>query len=175
MSEEKKDYTLVLKGHITLASAVFPLGTRGTQLDILARLPLWKNKLNFLHGTGHGVGHFLSVHEGPQSIRMNENSTLLKPGMVISNEPGVYKEGSHGIRTENLLLVTSAGKGMFGEYLQFETLTLCPICTKGIIKEMLSDEEVEWLNNYHHNVYQTISPLLAKEEKQWLKQATQAI
>ncbi len=173
--EEKKDYTLVLKGHITLASAVFPLGTRGTQLDILARLPLWKNKLNFLHGTGHGVGHFLSVHEGPQSIRMNENSTLLKPGMVISNEPGIYKEGNHGIRTENLLLVTPAGKGMFGEYLQFETLTLCPICTKGIIKEMLSEEEIEWLNNYHNKVYQSISPLLAKEEKQWLKQATQAI
>ena len=139
-------------------------------MDILARLPLWKNKLNFLHGTGHGVGHFLSVHEGPQSIRMNENSTLLKPGMVISNDLEYRRKWN-----THWLVISYFGKGMFGEYLQFETLTLCPICTKGIIKEMLSDEEVEWLNNYHHNVYQTISPLLAKEEKQWLKQATQAI
>ena len=136
--EEKTDYTLILKGHIALATAVFPEGTRGAQLDVLARLPIWKQHMNYLHGTGHGVGHFLNVHEGPQSIRMNENPIPLQPGMVTSNEPGVYKAGSHGIRTENLLLTVPAGEGMFGNYLKFETITLCPICRKGIIKELLT-------------------------------------
>ncbi len=128
--EEKTDYTLILKGHIALAMAKFPAGTRGAQLDVLARIPIWNHRMNFLHGTGHGVGHFLSVHEGPQSIRMNENPVILQPGMVTSNEPGVYKAGSHGIRTENLTLVCKDGEGMFGEYLKFETITLCPICKK---------------------------------------------
>ncbi|NMA75390.1 MAG: aminopeptidase P family protein [Bacteroidales bacterium] len=173
--EEKTDYTLVLKGHIALASAVFPLGTRGTQLDILARLPLWKNKLNFLHGTGHGVGHFLSVHEGPQSIRMNENPILLLPGMTITNEPGIYKENRHGVRTENVLIVREFGEGMFGDYLHFETLTLCPICTKGIIKSMLTQEEIDWLNSYHKTVFQKLSPHLSKEKQTWLKKATETI
>lgn len=173
--EEKRDYTLILKGHIALASAVFPSGTRGSQLDILARLPLWENKLNYLHGTGHGVGHFLSVHEGPQSIRMNENSTTIQPGMVISNEPGVYKENSHGIRTENLMLVSEGSEGMFSDYLHFETVTLCPICTKGIIKSMLSTEEVNWLNTYHQKVYNRLRPYLSKEEQNWLERATQTI
>ena len=166
-TEEKTDYTLVLKGHIALAMAVFPSGTRGAQLDVLARMPLWSHKMNFLHGTGHGVGHFLSVHEGPQSIRMNENPIVLQPGMVTSNEPGVYKGGSHGIRTENLTLVCSAGEGLFGEYLKFETITLCPICKKGIIKELLTADEVDWLNNYHQQVYEKLSPKL--------KEATAAI
>ena len=125
--EEKTDYTLILKGHIALAMAKFPVGTRGAQLDVLARMPIWKYGMNFLHGTGHGVGHFLSVHEGPQSIRMNENPVVLQPGMVTSNEPGVYKAGSHGIRTENLTLVCKDKEGMFGDYLKFETITLCPI------------------------------------------------
>ena len=147
--EEKTDYTLILKGHIALAMAKFPVGTRGAQLDVLARMPIWKYGMNFLHGTGHGVGHFLSVHEGPQSIRMNENPVVLQPGMVTSNEPGVYKAGSHGIRTENLTLVCKDKEGMFGDYLKFETITLCPICKKGIVKEMLTNEEIEWLNNYH--------------------------
>lgn len=174
--EEKTDYTLILKGHIALAMAKFPAGTRGAQLDVLARMPIWLHKMNFLHGTGHGVGHFLSVHEGPQSIRMNENPTTLQPGMVISNEPGVYKGGSHGIRTENLLLVRKAGEGMFGEYLEFETITLCPICKKGIIKEMLTTEEKEWLNTYHRHVYDKLSPdLLNEEERKWLEEATAAI
>lgn len=115
--EEKTDYTLILKGHIALAMAVFPEGTRGAQLDVLARMPIWKERMNYLHGTGHGVGHFLNVHEGPQSIRMNENPIALQPGMVTSNEPGVYKAGSHGIRTENLVLTVPAGEGMFGKYL----------------------------------------------------------
>ena len=117
--EEKTDYTLILKGHIALAMAKFPAGTRGSQLDVLARMPIWQYKMNFLHGTGHGVGHFLSVHEGPQSIRMNENPVVLQPGMVTSNEPGVYKAGKHGIRTENLTLVRRVGEGMFGDYLEF--------------------------------------------------------
>ena len=138
--EEKTDYTLILKGHIALAMAKFPVGTRGAQLDVLARMPIWKYGMNFLHGTGHGVGHFLSVHEGPQSIRMNENPVVLQPGMVTSNEPGVYKAGSHGIRTENLTLVCKDKEGMFGDYLKFETITLCPICKKGIVKEMLTKD-----------------------------------
>ena len=173
--EEKTDYTLILKGHIALATAVFPEGTRGAQLDVLARMPIWKRHMNYLHGTGHGVGHFLNVHEGPQSIRMNENPIALQPGMVTSNEPGVYKAGSHGIRTENLMLTVAAGEGMFGNYLKFETLTLCPICRKGIIKEMLTAEETGWLNEYHRTVYEKLSPYLDNDEKEWLKEACKAI
>lgn len=173
--DEKTDYTLILKGHIALAMAVFPEGTRGTQLDVLARMPIWRHHKNFLHGTGHGVGHFLNVHEGPQSIRMNENPVALQPGMVTSNEPGVYKAGSHGIRTENLVLTVCAGEGMFGNYLKFETITLCPICKKGIIKEMLTTEEVEWLNEYHRTVYEKLSLSLNNEEKQWLREACKSI
>ena len=170
--EEKTDYTLILKGHIALAMAVFPAGTRGAQLDVLARMPIWQRRMNFLHGTGHGVGHFLNVHEGPQSIRMNENPVTLQLGMLTSNEPGVYKAGSHGIRTENLVLVVPAGEGMFGNYLQFETVTLCPICKKGIIKELLTSEEINWLNQYHQTVYEKLSSGLNKEEQAWLKEAT---
>ena len=173
--EEKTDYTLILKGHIALAMAKFPVGTRGAQLDVLARMPIWKYGMNFLHGTGHGVGHFLSVHEGPQSIRMNENPVVLQPGMVTSNEPGVYKAGSHGIRTENLTLVCKDKEGMFGDYLKFETITLCPICKKGIVKEMLTNEEIEWLNNYQQIVYEKLSPNLNEEEKVWLQEATASI
>lgn len=173
--EEKTDYTLILKGHIALAMAVFPEGTRGAQLDVLARMPIWKHRMNFLHGTGHGVGHFLNVHEGPQSIRMNENPVALQAGMVTSNEPGVYKAGSHGIRTENLVLTIQAGEGLFGNYLKFETITLCPICKKGIIKEMLTTEEIEWLDEYHRKVYDKLSPDLNKEEQEWLKEACAAI
>lgn len=173
--EEKTDYTLVLKGHIALSMAKFPAGTRGAQLDVLARMPIWNRGMNYLHGTGHGVGHFLNVHEGPQSIRMNENPVTLQPGMVTSNEPGVYKSGSHGIRIENLILVCKDREGMFGEYFRFETITLCPICTKGVIKEMLTNEEVAWLNQYHQLVYDKLSPSLNEEEKNWLKEATRKI
>ena len=155
--------------------AKFPAGTRGAQLDVLARMPIWSHGMNFLHGTGHGVGHFLSVHEGPQSIRMNENPIVLQPGMVTSNEPGVYKAGSHGIRTENLTLVCKDKEGMFGEYFKFETITLCPICKTGIIKEMLTAEEVKWFNDYHQTVYKKLSPSLNEEEKKWLLEATKAI
>lgn len=173
--EEKIDYTLILKGHIALAMAKFPAGTRGAQLDVLARMPIWNRGMNFLHGTGHGVGHFLSVHEGPQSIRMNENPVVLQPGMVTSNEPGVYKAGSHGIRTENLTLVCKDKKGMFGDYLKFETITLCPICKKGILKELLTEDEIKWLNEYHQTVYEKLSPNLNAEEKVWLREATNFI
>ncbi|MCD8092924.1 MAG: aminopeptidase P family protein [Bacteroides sp.] len=173
--EEKTDYTLILKGHIDLAMAVFPEGTRGAQLDVLARMPIWQHRMNFLHGTGHGIGHFLNVHEGPQSIRMNENPVTLQAGMVTSNEPGVYKAGSHGVRTENIVLTVKAGEGMFGNYLKFETITLCPICKKGIIKEMLTTEEIDWLNDYHRNVYEKLSPDLNKEEQEWLREATSKI
>lgn len=173
--EEKTDYTLILKGHIALAMAVFPEGTRGAQLDVLARMPIWKERMNYLHGTGHGVGHFLNVHEGPQSIRMNENPVALQPGMVTSNEPGVYKAGSHGIRTENLVLTVPAGEGMFGKYLKFETLTICPICRKGIIKELLTAEEIGWLNDYHRTVYEKLSPDLNNDEREWLKEACKAV
>lgn len=173
--EEKTDYTLILKGHIDLAMAVCPEGTRGAQLDVLARMPIWQHRMNFLHGTGHGIGHFLNVHEGPQSIRMNENPVTLQVGMVTSNEPGVYKAGSHGVRTENIVLTVKAGEGMFGNYLKFETITLCPICKKGIIKEMLTTEEIDWLNDYHRNVYEKLSPDLNKEEQEWLREATSKI
>ena len=170
--EEIRNYTLVLKGHIALAKAVFPQGTRGSQVDILARQALWQDKKNFLHGTGHGVGHFLCVHEGPQSIRMNENSVTLKLGMLTSNEPGVYIDNSHGVRIENLILVTPFGEGMYGDYYNFETITLCPICTKGIDKNLITSDEIDWLNKYHSNVYTQLSPLLDETEKKWLKEAT---
>jgi len=170
--EEKEDYTLILKGHIDLAMAVFPKGTRGAQLDVLARYPIWQHRYNYLHGTGHGVGHYLNVHEGPQSIRMNENPVTLQEGMVTSNEPGLYKAGSHGIRTENLVLCVPAGEGMFGDYLQFETLTLCPIDKRPIIKSMLTKEEIQWLNAYHRRVYDLLSPSLDFGERYWLAQAT---
>lgn len=173
--EEKTDYTLILKGHIDLAMAVFPEGTRGAQLDVLARMPIWQHRMNFLHGTGHGVGHFLNVHEGPQSIRMNENPVSLRPGMLTSNEPGVYKAGSHGIRTENLVLTVPAGEGLFGRYLKFETVTLCPICTRGIIRDLLTPAEIDWLNQYHRKVYEQLSPSLDEDERLWLEKACKRI
>ncbi len=173
--EEKADYTLILRGHIDLAMAVFPEGTRGAQLDVLARMPIWQHRMNFLHGTGHGVGHFLNVHEGPQSIRMNENPVCLRPGMVTSNEPGVYKAGSHGVRTENLLLTVPAGEGLFGRYLKFETVTLCPICTRGIVRSLLNAEEIDWLNQYHRKVYEQLAPNLDEDERRWLEKACKAI
>ena len=170
--EEKEDYTLILKGHIDLAMAIYPERTRGAQLDILARQPIWRHRMNYLHGTGHGVGSFLNVHEGPHSIRMEDNPVTLQAGMVVTNEPGIYKAGSHGIRTENILLVVPAGEGMFGNYLQFETVTLCPIDKRPIIKELLSDEEVGWFNQYHQRVFDLLSPQLDYDERYWLANAT---
>ena len=170
--EQKKDYTLVLKGFIQLAMAEFPQGTCGTQLDVLARLAMWKEGINYGHGTGHGVGHFLNVHEGPHQIRMNNVPTPLQPGMTVTNEPGIYRAGKYGIRTENTMLTVPSRKTDFGEFYKFEQLTLCPINTETILWGMLSSEEISWLNEYHETVYSKLSPLLSDEEKQWLKNAT---
>ncbi|OJV85907.1 MAG: peptidase M24 [Bacteroidia bacterium 44-10] len=172
----KKDYTLVLKGHIALATAIFPEGTRGSQLDILARKFLWNNELTYWHGTGHGIGHFLNVHEGPQSIRTEENPTQLKPGMVTSNEPGVYRANQYGVRTENLIVTQMYKKTKeFGTFYNFETITLCPIDTKPISKKMLTKDEVKWLNNYHKMVFKKLKNYLNEEERAWLKRKTKAI
>lgn len=170
--EQKKDYTLVLKGFIQLAMAEFPQGTCGTQLDVLARLAMWKEGINYSHGTGHGVGHFLNVHEGPHQIRMNNVPTPLQPGMTVTNEPGIYRAGKYGIRTENTMLTVPSRKTDFGEFYKFEQLTLCPINTEAILWNMLSSEEISWLNEYHETVYSKLSPLLSDEEKQWLRNAT---
>lgn len=171
----KKDYTMVLKGHINIATAIYPQGTRGSQLDILARKALWDNGLNYLHGTGHGIGHFLNVHEGPQNIRMNENPTTLQIGMVTSNEPGLYRANQYGIRIENLVLTQHETTTEFGDFYSFKTLTLCPIDKTPIVKEMLTEKEEEWFNLYHKYVYDRLSPLLSEEEKSWLKEKTDEI
>jgi len=167
-AQQKTDNTLVLKGHIALARAIFPSGTRGSQLDILARKAMWDLGLNYGHGTGHGVGHFLCVHEGPQSIRMDENPTVLQPGMMISNEPGMYRTNEYGIRIENLVQVVPAQKTEFGQFLKFETLTLFPIDQDLINFDLLNEVEIEWLNNYHQRVYSALSPQLNEYEREWL-------
>ncbi len=173
--QEKTDYTLVLKGHIDLGMAQFPVKTRGSQLDILARKSLWDRGMNYMHGTGHGVGCFMNVHEGPQNIRMDENPTTLEPGMIISNEPGLYRAGQYGIRIENLVLVVNGETTEFGQYLKFETLTLCPIDTKAIDKSLLTDVEIQWFNDYHRFVYQEVADLLNDEKRRWLSEKTKAI
>ncbi|WP_075602823.1 aminopeptidase P family protein [Saccharicrinis aurantiacus] len=173
--QQKTDFTLVLKGNIALDSTIFPKGTRGVHLDILARKALWSHGLNYGHGTGHGVGCFLNVHEGPQSIRPDDNGICLEEGMVSSNEPGLYRANEYGIRIENLLLTTKAQSTEFGDFLQFETLTLCPIDLKSIKKELLTEEEILWLNNYHKNVYESVSPFLNDTLKAWLKENTRSI
>lgn len=170
--EQKTDYTLVLKGFIALSQAEFPQGTCGTQLDVLARQFMWKAGINYGHGTGHGVGHFLNVHEGPHQIRMNHIPTPLQPGMTITNEPGIYKSGRYGIRTENTMLVVPARETEFGVFYKFEPLTLCPIDKEAIRIDLLTDEEIEWLNSYHQRVYDMLSPMLTSDEQNWLKEAT---
>lgn len=170
--EVKRDYTNVLKGHIALASAVFPEGTRGSQLDVLTRQFLWQSGANYLHGTGHGIGHFLNVHEGPQSIRMEENPVVLSEGMVMSNEPGIYRTGKYGARTENLVLIKQCCETEFGKFYQFETLTLCPIDTAPIDIRLLSKDDIGWLNEYHKRVFDSLAPYLDEDEKAWLKEKT---
>ena len=170
--EEKTDYTLVLKGHLQLQNAHFPAGTCGTQLDVLARSAMWKCGINYMHGTGHGIGHFLCVHEGPHQIRMNHMPTLLEPGMIVTDEPGIYKAGRHGIRIENTLLIVPAQETEFGKFYKFEPLTLCPIDKKAIAIEIITDEELVWLNEYHQMVYDRLCPFLSEEENVWLKEAT---
>lgn len=172
---EKEDYTLVLKSHIDLAMAVFPAGTAGCQIDALAREPLWKYKRNFGHGTGHGVGFFLGCHEGPQDVRQNFNRTPLLPGMVISDEPGIYREGRHGVRHENLLLVCEDGTNDFASWLRFEPLTLCHFDTGAIVTDLLNQEEIDWLNAYNEKVYSTLRPYLSVEVGQWLREKTQPL
>lgn len=173
---EKHDYTLILKGHLALARAVFPKGTMGVQLDVLARGPLWNEGMTYLHGTGHGVGHFLGCHEGPQSIRMEANPTPLELGMVTSNEPGFYKTGEYGIRTENLLLcVPACSNEEWGEFYKFESLTLFPYDTTLMDMDMLSREEVKQINDYHAMVCERLRPLLNADEAQWLEQKCKSI
>lgn len=173
---EKHDYTLILKGHLALARAVFPKGTMGVQLDVLARGPLWNEGMTYLHGTGHGVGHFLGCHEGPQSFRMEANPTPLELGMVTSNEPGIYKTGEYGIRTENLLLcVPACSNEEWGEFYKFESLTLFPYDTTLMDMDMLSREEVKQINDYHAMVCERLRPLLSADEAQWLEQKCKSI
>jgi Xaa-Pro aminopeptidase len=167
--QQKTDYTLALKGHIGLSSAVFPEGTRGAQLDMLARQPMLQQHLHYLHGTGHGVGHCLGVHEGPQSIRLNENPAELKKGMITSCEPGVYRAGQYGVRIENLVLTTDSGSNEFGNFYKFETLSLCPYALNCIDFSLLEEREKVFIRNYHNMVGKRLSPLLNSEEKKFLE------
>lgn len=173
--EQREVYTLVLKGHIQLELAKFPSGASGTQIDALAREAMWRKGFNFLHGTGHGVGSFLNVHEGPHQIRMEYRPAPLLPFMTVTDEPGLYLEGKFGVRIENILLIKPYMTTPFGEFLQMEPLTLCPIDTAPIVREMLLDEEVEWLNGYHRYVFDKLSPYLQGADLDWLRAATQNI
>ena len=173
--EQREVYTLVLKGHIQLELAKFPSGASGTQIDALAREAMWRKGFNFLHGTGHGVGSFLNVHEGPHQIRMEYRPAPLLPFMTVTDEPGLYLEGKFGVRIENILLIKPYMTTPFGEFLQMEPLTLCPIDTAPIVREMLLDEEVEWLNGYHQYVFDKLSPHLQGADLDWLRAATQNI
>ena len=170
--EQKRVYTLVLKGHIDLQLLHFPDGASGTQLDAIARRPLWQAGMNFLHGTGHGVGCYLNCHEGPHQIRMEWIPARLQAGMTVTDEPGVYLGGRFGVRIENTLLVVPAEETECGRFLGFETLTLCPIEMSPIIKELMTPEEIQWLNDYHTMVYERLSPYLNEDEKAWLRKAT---
>ena len=171
----KKDFTRALKGTIGIAKCKFPAGIRGCLIDAFARKALWDAGINYLHGTCHGIGHCLNVHEGPQSIRMEENPVILEPGMVMSDEPAMYRPGEYGIRTENMILIREDSETEFGKFLGFETLTLCYIETKLVIPSMLSVREHAWLNKYHQMVYDLVSPHLNEEEKAWLKEKTAEI
>ena len=170
--EMRHVYTLVLKGHIQIEMAKFPSGISGTQLDVLAKQAMWREGLHYMHGTGHGVGSFLNVHEGPHQIRMEWKPAPLVSGMTVTDEPGIYLEGRFGVRIENTLLVVPYMKSAFGEFLQFEPLTLCPIDKRPIDVSMLTDEERQWLNDYHRMVYDRLSPHLSDDERLWLQAAT---
>ena len=172
---EKHVYTLVLKGHIQLAMSKFPKGAAGTQMDILARSAMWREGLNYLHGTGHGVGSYLNVHEGPHQFRMEWMPAPFVEGMTVTDEPGIYLPDRFGVRIENTMIVEKYKTTEFGEFLQFDALTLCPIDTAPIDVSMLSDEEVEWLNSYHRRVYDAIAPHVSMDEREWLREATKEI
>mgnify|MGYP003298702807 CR=1 FL=1 len=171
---EKRDYTLVLKGHIALATQQFPEGTRGVHLDTIARMSMWQEGLDYGHGTGHGVGYFLSVHEGPQKIAKIDNGNAIEEGMLTSNEPGLYRADKYGIRIENLTVCEKSVETEFGSFLRFKTVTLCPIDTKPIVVEMLTDKELQWLNDYHKMVRECLAPYLNiyPDELKWLENAT---
>jgi Xaa-Pro aminopeptidase len=170
--EQRRVYTLVLKAHIQLEMAKFPEGTTGTQIDAIAREPLWREGLNYLHGTGHGVGCYLNVHEGPHQIRMEWRPAPLVSGMTVTDEPGIYLKDRFGVRIENTLLIIPYKETEHGLFLGFEPLTLCPIDLSPVIADMLSDEERQWLNDYHQTVYDRLSPLLDEDERRWLLKAT---
>lgn len=169
--EQRRIYTLVLKGHIALERACFPAGATGTQLDALAREPMWREGLNYLHGTGHGVGSYLNVHEGPHQIRMEWKPTPLQAGMTVTDEPGLYLAGRFGVRTENTLIIRPYRETEFGRFLCFEPLTLCPIDKTPICLEMLTSDEKDWLNTYHRKVYDSLAPLLDGDDRRWLADA----
>lgn len=173
--EQRLCFTLVMQGHIAIATSIYPEGTRGAQLDALARMPLWKHGMSYLHGTGHGVGHFLNVHEGPQSIRLNDTHAPLTPGMITSNEPGVYLSDRFGIRCENLVLTVPDMTTEFGNFYKFETLTLFPFDLKLFNTSIMSDEEIQWVNDYHTTVRQRLLPLLQPAEQQWLIEKTKPL
>ena len=173
--EEKKIYTLVLKGHIQIELCKFPSGASGTQIDILARKDMWREGLNYLHGTGHGVGTYLNVHEGPHQFRMEWKPAPLVAGMTITDEPGIYLPDRCGARTENTLLIVPYKETEFGRFLQFESLTLCPIDKSPIVREMMLPEEIQWLNDYHQRVFDALSPHLSPEETAWLRKACAAL
>ncbi len=173
--EQRRIYTLVLKGHIQLDMLTFPDGASGTQLDALARKDMWAEGYNYLHGTGHGVGSYLNVHEGPHQIRMEYRPAPLHTGMTVTDEPGIYLKGQFGVRIENTLLITPFRETAFGKFLRFEALTLCPIDTAPIVREMMTDEEVQWLNSYHRRVREALSPHLNESEQQWLNEATKEL
>lgn len=173
--EEKEDYTLTLKGHLNLGNAVFREGTPGCSLDVLARKDMWSRGIDFNHGTGHGVGFLLNVHEGPHSIRKDLNPVALEVGMIMSNEPGVYRAGSHGVRIENLVVVQPKMSTDFGNFLCFKDLTLCPYDLDAVKVDMLNKDEVQWINAYHKEVFERLSPYLNEAEVSWLKEATRAI
>ena len=174
-AEERHDFTLVMKGHIALALAIFPEGTRGSQLDVLARQYLWKEGKAYYHGTGHGVGFFINCHEGPQNIRLNENPATLQPGMITSNEPGLYYEGKYGIRCENLIVTEPAMTTEFGNFYKFDTMTLFPFDLNLFETEIMTDDEIEWVNNYHKMVRERLTPLLTAEEGAWLAEKTRPL
>lgn len=175
-ADERRDFTLVMKGHIALAKSIFPEGTRGAQLNVLAQQYLWKNGLCYLHGTGHGVGFFLSVHEGPHSIRLNWVDAPMLPGSITSDEPGLYREGVHGIRCENLVLCTEKMTTEFGRFLGFEVLTLFPFDRALFEKSIMTEDEIEWVDNYHATVYERLLPALSTlAEKEWLAEHTKAL
>ncbi len=171
-ADMRHDFTLVMKGHIAIATSIYPEGTRGAQLDALARMPLWKEGKSYLHGTGHGVGHFLNVHEGPQSIRLNDTLAPLTPGMLTSNEPGVYLADRYGIRCENLVLTIPYEETEFGKFYAFETITLCPFDRALFDTSIMSAEEIKWVDDYHKTVYDRLAPLMDADEREWLAAAT---